>query len=60
MSPIMIAFFFGLGTAGFAYTKLVRANGNPSPSQDLGGAAVAGLVAFVFIFTLLKYVLNFK
>jgi hypothetical protein len=56
----MIAFFFGLGTAGFAYTKLVRANGNPSPSQDLGGAAVAGLVAFVFIFTLLKYVLNFK
>lgn len=55
----MISFFFALGVAGWSYTKLVRANGNPTPVQDLGGAAIAGVLAFVFLYTLLTYVLHF-
>ncbi|HEX8182941.1 MAG TPA: hypothetical protein VF575_05075 [Candidatus Saccharimonadales bacterium] len=55
----LIALMFGLGVAGWTYTKLVHANGNPTPSQDLAGAAIAGTFAFIFLFTLLKFVFNF-
>lgn len=60
MQPWFIAFLFGLGVAGWVYTKLVRANGNPSPLNDLIGAGVAGLVAFIFLFTFLRYIVHFK
>ena len=59
MSNFMIAVFFGVGVSGWAYAKLVRANGNPSPYQDLTAAAIAGVLAFGFLFTLLKFVLGF-
>ena len=59
MSNWLIALFFAIGVTGWVYTKLVRSNGNASPKQDIGGAALAGVIAFVFLFTLLKFVLNF-
>lgn len=55
----MIALFFGVGVAGFAYTKLARSTGNSTPSTTFGGAALAGVLAFIFLFTLIKYVLHF-
>jgi len=58
MSNFMIALFFGLGVGGFVYSKLVRSNGNPTPYQNLSAAAIAGVLAFVFLFTLLKFVLD--
>ena len=60
MSNWLIAFFFGAGVAGWAYTMLARTTGNSVPSQTFGGAAIAGVLAFVFLFTLLKYVLGFE
>ena len=60
MSPWIIAGLVGVGTAGFIYAQLVRANGNPTPGMDLGAAAVAGIMIFIVIYTLLKYVLNFE
>jgi hypothetical protein len=58
MSNWLISLFFADGVAGWSYTKLVRSNGNPTPYQDMIAAGVAGLVAFVFLFTLLKYIIK--
>ena len=58
MSNWVIAFLFGLGASAWIYAKLARSNGNATPSQNVAGAAIAGIIAFVFVFTLLEYVLN--
>jgi hypothetical protein len=54
----MIALFFAAGTAGWLYTVLVRSNGNAVPAQNYAGASIGGVVVFVLIFTLMKYVLG--
>ena len=59
MSNWMISAFFAAGVAGWSYTMLVRSNGNPIPSQNYAGAAIAFVVVFVLLWTLLEYVLNF-
>ncbi|MGH7241332.1 MAG: hypothetical protein ACREGB_03485 [Candidatus Saccharimonadales bacterium] len=58
MSNFLVAVFFGGGVAGWAYSQLARRSGNASPSSTLMAAGGAGLVAAIFIFTLLKFVLN--
>ena len=58
MSDWVVSLFFGVGVSGWAYAKLVHANGNPTPYQDLGGAAIAGVLAFVVFFTILKSIMS--
>jgi len=58
MSNFLVAIFFGAGVGGWAYAQLVRRTGNANPSSTVMSAAAAGLVAAIFIFTLLKFVLN--
>lgn len=59
MPSWLIALFFGVGVSAWVYTKLARANGNPSPRQNFMGAALAGAVAFFVLFTLFTFVFNF-
>jgi hypothetical protein len=54
----MICAFFAVGSAGWLYSVLVRSNGNAVPSQNYAGAAIGGVVVFILMFTLLKYVLG--
>jgi len=55
----LISFFFAVGVTGFVYAKLVKMNGNPSVQRDLIGAGVAGVMIYIVVFTLLKFVFNF-
>lgn len=58
MSNILVAFFFGVGVAGWSYAQLARRSGNANPGSTIGAAAGAGLVSMIFIFTFMKFVLN--
>jgi hypothetical protein len=58
MSNFLVAIFFGFGVGGWAYAQLARRSGNANPGSTIMAAAGAGLVAAIFIFTLLKFVLN--
>jgi len=55
---LLAAIFFGVGLAGWTYSKTAHHTGNASPANTLIGAGVVGLIAFIFFFTLLKYVLH--
>jgi len=59
MPSWIIALLFGISIGTWAYTKLVHANGNPTPGPDLAGGAIVGFIAFVVLFTLMKFVFNF-
>jgi hypothetical protein len=48
---------FGGGVAAWAYAKLSRQVGAGNQQNAFIGAGVAGVVAFIFFFTLFKYVL---
>ena len=52
----VIALFIGIGTGTWAYNKLLH-NTNNTKNSLIGGAFV-GLGAFVVVFTLLKYLLQ--
>jgi hypothetical protein len=54
----LASLFFGVGAGGWVYTKLAHRTGNANPSSTFGLAAVFGGIAFIFFFTLLKYVLH--
>jgi hypothetical protein len=60
MPSWMISLFFAAGVTGWLYTQLVHRTGNFSPKQTYGGALVGGVLTYLFIFTLLKYVFNFE
>lgn len=58
MSDSLIAIIFGAGVAGWAYSQLARRSGNANPSSTIVAAAVGGLVAAIFIYTFLRFVLH--
>jgi hypothetical protein len=58
MNNFLIALMFGAGVGGFVWSKIGRKTGNANPNGVYMTAAVSGLIAFIFFFTLLKYVLN--
>lgn len=58
MSAVVIALLFGVGVAAFAWSQLERLTGNARPTNTFIGAGVAGFVAFLFLLSLLKWVLN--
>jgi hypothetical protein len=49
---------FGAGVGAWAYAKLSRSVGAGNQRNAFIGGAIAGLVVFIFFFTLFKYVLN--
>lgn len=46
--------------AGWAYSQLARRSGNANPSSTLTAAGIGGLVAAIFLYTLLRFVLNIQ
>jgi hypothetical protein len=50
---------FGFGVAGWVWTKVGRRTGNADQKTVYTTAGLAGLVAFAFFFTLLKFALGF-
>jgi hypothetical protein len=59
MNAVLVALMFGAGVAGFIWTKVGRRTGNADPKTVYLTAGMAGAAAFVFFFTLLKFVFNF-
>lgn len=55
---LLASIFFGAGVAGWVYTQMTRRTGNADPKQVAMVAGLSGLAAFIFFFTLLKYVLH--
>jgi len=55
MSSIVVALFFGIGAAGWVWTQVGRRTGNADPKSVYLTAGFAGVVAFIFFFTLLKF-----
>jgi hypothetical protein len=60
MNAALISVMFGLGVAGWIWTKVGRRTGNANPKSVYMTAGIAGLVAFIFFFTLLKYAFNIQ
>lgn len=58
MSVFVTSLIFGIGVAGWVWSKVGRRTGNADPKSVYITAAGAGAVAFIFFFTLLKFVLN--
>jgi hypothetical protein len=58
MSDFLVAIFFGAGVGGWAYFQLARRSGNANPGSTIVAAGGAGLLAFVFFFTMMKFVLG--
>jgi hypothetical protein len=58
MNATLIALMFGFGVAGWVWSKVGRRTGNADPKSVYVTAAVAGVAAFIFFFTLLKFVVN--
>lgn len=58
MTDGVISLLFGVGVAGFAYSRLARQTGNPNPRSSLIMAGVVGVIAFIVLYTLLKLVFN--
>jgi len=59
MSSFVISLVFGLGLATWVWSQLARTSGNAHPTQVVVSAAVAGLVAVLVLFTILKGIFNF-
>jgi len=58
MSPLLVSLLFGLGVGGFVWSKISLSTGNARPASVTMAAAVAGIAAFIFFFTLLKFVFS--
>ena len=60
MSVGLISFLGSIGFAGFIFAQLTRATGNSSVRQSVIVAVIAGILAYIVFYTLLKFVLGFK
>lgn len=58
MSSGVVAFLFGIGVAGWSYSKLVRRTGEGDSKKAFLGAAVIFVLCFIFFYTLLAWVLH--
>jgi hypothetical protein len=58
MNTVLISLMFGAGVAGFIWAKVARRTGSADPKTVYLTAALAGSAAFVFFFTLFKFVFN--
>ncbi|HET6924514.1 MAG TPA: hypothetical protein VFH39_01640 [Candidatus Saccharimonadales bacterium] len=58
MSIFVIALVLGLGAGGWLFFQLNHRTGDANSGSNVVGAAVAALIVFLIVFTLLKYVLH--
>lgn len=58
MSNFLVSLFFAAGVGGWAYAQLARRSGNANPGSTAMAAGGAALLAFIFAFTMLKFVLG--
>ncbi|MEO6513772.1 MAG: hypothetical protein ABIR37_03720 [Candidatus Saccharimonadales bacterium] len=58
MSAFLISLLFAAGAGTWIYTKLGRRTGGGNQQGAFIGAGVAAVLIFLFVFTLLKFVLN--
>lgn len=58
MSAFLVSLIFGAGVAGWVWSKVGRRTGNANPTSVTVTAGGAGLVAFVVLFTLMKFMLG--
>ncbi|GEM_PF-875167 len=58
MTPTLTSLFFAAGVAGWVYSQMARRTGSANPSSVFIMSGVAGVIAFIFFFTLLKYILH--
>ncbi len=58
MTAFLTAIFFAAGAGGWVYTKLSPRAGLGNQQSAFIGGGVAALIAFIFFFTLLRYVFN--
>lgn len=55
---LLYAIFFGAGVAGFAYTRMGRRLGYQNTGNVTTVVAVVFVLATIFFYTILKFVLN--
>jgi uncharacterized membrane protein len=55
---LLASLFFGAGVGGWVYTQMTRRTGNADPTQVALVSGLSALAAFIFFFTLIKYVLH--
>jgi hypothetical protein len=58
VNAVLISLMFGAGVAAFIWSKVGRRTGNADPKTVFLTAGMAGGAAFVFFFTLFKFVFN--
>jgi len=58
MSAVLVALMFGVGVGAYAWSYLAKATGMPSGGSTVGGAAAAGVMAFIVLILLLKTVFH--
>ena len=58
MSDFLISLFFGVGVGVFLWSKMVQGTGNAAPAKTVAGAGIVGFIAFLFFFSLLKWVFH--
>jgi hypothetical protein len=57
MSPILVAFFCGIGVAAFVYSKITRRTGGLT-KNDLTIAGMAGLLAFFVMWSVMATLMS--
>jgi hypothetical protein len=58
MSALLTSLLFAAVIGTWAYTKLARLTGGGNQQNAFIGAGAAGVLVFIFFFTLLKFVLH--
>lgn len=53
----LTAFLFGVGAGTWMYARLMKTTN--SPKNSVVGGAVVGIIGFIVIYTLLKYIVHF-
>lgn len=60
MAPVYISLMFGAGAAAYVWGYLARTTGYARTGSTVGGALVVGVIAFVVLYTILKFAFNLQ
>jgi hypothetical protein len=58
MPDWVVAFMFGAGVGGWAFTQLAKRTGSGSSRETVIGSLVVFILAYLFLFSLFRYVLH--
>jgi hypothetical protein len=58
MSSYVISIVLAIGAAAYAWTQLVHSTGNADPKKIFLSSGIVGVIAFLFLLSLLKLVLH--